>query len=187
MARRTIFNIMCEYIFLSKYEKEDSEVGHRVHAFLEDLTVQGSHHSLFVFGGKGRRVVGEVDSIRGGEVPAHGFDDCIACATVPFVGPGLEVHHSVRLAVSDHHYLSKWVGTFLPEPPARTSLALKVLMNFSYSLERRLLLVATTIGLCTLGLTFLSQLLPLKSKASFSLTEPIVTTGSYNFSPSFKR
>lgn len=148
-------------IFLSKYEKECSEVRHRVHAFLEDLPIQSGDHALFVLRGKCGRIVGEVDSVWGSEVTAHGFDDCIACAAIPFVRPGLEIDHRVGLAVGYHHDLNRSCFTFLPEPPALTSSALRVRMNFYSSLERRLLLVATTIGLWILGFVFLSQLVPL--------------------------
>lgn len=143
--------------------------------------IKGYDHTLFVVCRSNVWVVVYIGAKGVCKVSAHRFYDCIACTTVPFVGPGVQVHHCISLSICYHHYLYIFICTFLPEPPALISRADSSLKNLYSASLLRVLLVATLRGAPTYLIYFFIHFLSTKSYVSFSLTAPIVTTGLNSF------
>ena len=150
---------------------------HGIHAFLVDLSIQGSHHTLLIESNLSIGIVGYVVTEWSCEFTSHCLYYRISSAAVPFMSPRLEVDHGIRLAVGNHHYLYMIIYTLRPDPPARTTSPLILLRKLYYAVDRRVLLVATRRGLFPAGCCLVCQFLPSKSNVYFSCTDPSVTTG----------
>ena len=89
--------------------------------------VEGNQHTLLIVSTSSVSLVANIVPPRSGEATLHGFNNSITCAAVPFVCPVLTISHRIDLSISYHHDLSRHKGTFRPEPPALTLMALRVL------------------------------------------------------------